>query len=331
MPRQTVSWTDAPFNWPAQPELDEKELNSPQPCGHGAGCTYNGPCAFVHPGEEGTGRRLFPGRTIEDKDGNQVEQAAAVRLIGSPGFYERRRLKMSWPQWCAKKGIKVASSSAGGASAGAKPGASWPSLPQAQMSQAHAQPQAQMPQAHAQPQAQPQAQMPQMQPQMQAQMAQMSQMAQMAQMAQMQTQMPQMSQAQLAQAQRHCQQVFEMQQMMAVQQMKHMEEVMHMSQALDRLKASNEAFKAYERQCKADSVELRNLFGIKLHEKLTPFISEVKEQYTGTWPESATAGKIAGMFLELENSTILEILLDEVTLSRKFTEAMDVLAEASSA
>ena len=327
MPRQTVSWTDAPFNWPAQPELDEKELNSPQPCGHGAGCTYNGPCAFVHPGEEGTGRRLFPGRTIEDKDGNQVEQAAAVRLIGSPGFYERRRLKMSWPQWCAKKGIKVASSSAGGAS-GAKPGASWPSLPQAQMSQA------QMPQAHAQSHAQPQAQ-----PQMQMSQAHMSQahmsqaqMAQMqAQMAQMQAQMPQMSQAQLAQAQRHCQQVFEMQQMMAVQQMKHMEEVLHMSQALDRLKASNEAFKAYERQCKADSVQLRNLFGIKLHEKLTPFIADVKEQYTGTWPESATAGKIAGMFLELENSTILEILLDEVTLSRKFTEAMDVLAEASSA
>ena len=308
MPRQTVSWTDSPFNWPAQPELDEKELNSPQPCGHGAGCTYNGPCAFVHPGEEGTGRRLFPGRTIEDKDGNQVEQAAAVRLIGSPGFYERRRLKMSWPQWCAKKGIKVASSSAGGASAGAKPGASWPSLPHTQM-----------------PQAQPQMQMPQAQPQMQMSQAQIAQMQ--AQMAQM----PQMSQAQLAQAQRHCQQVFEMQQMMAVQQMKHMEEVMHMSQALDRLKASNEAFKAYERQCKADSVELRNLFGIKLHEKLTPFIADVKEQYTGTWPESATAGKIAGMFLELENSTILEILLDEVTLSRKFTEAMDVLAEASSA
>ena len=307
MPRQTVSWTDAPFNWPAEPELDEKELNSPQPCGHGAGCTYNGPCAFVHPGEEGTGRRLFPGRTIEDKDGNQVEQAAAVRLIGSPSFYERRRLKMSWPQWCAKKGIKVASSSAGGASAGAKPGASWPSLPQAQMPQAHAQSQAQM---------------------AQAQMAR-AQMAQ-AQMPQM-PQMPQMSQAQLAQAQRHCQQLYEMQQMMAVQEMKHMEEVLHMSQALDRLRCSNEAFKAYERQCKADSVELRNLFGIKLHEKLTPFIAEVKEQYTGTWPESATAGKIAGMFLELENSTILEILLDEVTLSRKFTEAMDVLTEASSA
>ena len=320
MPRQTVSWTDAPFNWPAQPDLDEKELNSPQPCGHGAACTYNGPCAFVHPGEEGTGRRLFPGRTIEDKDGNQVEQAAAVRLIGSPSFYERRRLKMSWPQWCAKKGIKVASPSVGGASAGAKPGASWPSLPQAQM-----------PQAQAQPQAQPQAQMTQAQ-MAQAQMAQ-AQMAQAqmarAQMAQMAH--AQMPQAQLAQAQRHCQQLYEMQQMMAVQEMKHMEEVLHMSQALDRLRCSNEAFNDYERKCKADSVELRNLFGKKLYEKLTPFIADVKEQYTGTWPESATAGKIAGMFLELENSTILEILLDEVTLSRKFTEAMDILAEASSA
>jgi hypothetical protein len=169
----------------------------------------------------------------------------------------------------------------------------------------------------------------------QAQMAQ-AQMAQ-AQMAQAQmarAQMAQMAHAQMpqiSQAQRHCQQLYEMQQMMAVQEMKHMEELLHMSQALDRLRCSNEAFNDYERKCKADSVELRNLFGKKLYEKLTPFIADVKEQYTGTWPESATAGKIAGMFLELENSTILEILLDEVTLSRKFTEAIDILAEASSA
>jgi len=285
MPRQTVSWTDAPFNWPAQPELDEKELNSPQPCGHGAGCTYNGPCAFVHPGEEGTGRRLFPGRTVEDKDGNQVEQAAAVRLIGSPGFYERRRLKMSWSQWCAKKGIKVASPAvpapASAPAAGAKPASSWPSLPQAQ-----AQPQMQ---PYAQPYAQPQAQMQQMQ--------------------QMQ----------------HMQQMHQMHQMHQMQQMQHMQQ---MAQTVERLQAS---LQASQNMSRANKVELRNLFGDKLYQQLTPFLAEIKEQYTGTWPESATAGKITGMFLELENSTILDILLDKDTMSSKVTDALEILGSTSSA
>jgi hypothetical protein len=104
-----LSWSDAPFNWPAAPELDVKALNSPQPCSHGIHCTYKSDkcCAFVHPGEEGTGRRLFPARTVKNATGEDVWQAATVRLIGSPSFYERRRLKMSWPEWCAKKNIAV--------------------------------------------------------------------------------------------------------------------------------------------------------------------------------------------------------------------------------
>jgi hypothetical protein len=90
------------FNNDGHPELNETELNCPRLCVHGIHCTYTGPgktgCNFVHPGEEGTGRRLFPAR-MDEKTGQ--EQAACVRLVGSPGFYERRRLKMSWPQWCA--------------------------------------------------------------------------------------------------------------------------------------------------------------------------------------------------------------------------------------
>ena len=282
MPRQTVSWTDAPFNWPAQPELDEKELNSPQPCGHGAGCTYNGPCAFVHPGEEGMGRRLFPGRTVEDKDGNEIEQAAAVRLIGSPGFYERRRLKMSWPQWCAKKGIKVASPAVPAPAAGAKPASSWPSLPQAQM----------QPQAQAQMQMQPQAQM-QTYAQPQMQLWQMQQMQQMHQMHQMQ----------------------------------HMQQMQQMAQTVERLQTS---LQASQNMSRADKAELRNLFGDNLYQQLTPFLAEIKEQYTGTWPESATAGKIVGMFLELENSTILDILLNKDTMSSKVTDALEILGGRTS-
>ena len=90
------------FNNDGHPELNDPELNCPRTCVHGIHCTYTGPgksgCNVVHPGEEGTGRRLFPAR-MDEKTGQQ--QDACVRLVGSPGFYERRRLKMSWPQWCA--------------------------------------------------------------------------------------------------------------------------------------------------------------------------------------------------------------------------------------
>jgi len=90
---------DIAFGWVAQPELDVPALNSPRPCSHGARCNYNGCCAFVHPGEQGTGRRVFPARNANEKD--------VVRLIGRPDFYERRRLRLSWPQWCAKKGLPL--------------------------------------------------------------------------------------------------------------------------------------------------------------------------------------------------------------------------------
>jgi hypothetical protein len=90
--------------WFENPAFDAPELNSPQPCIHGAGCVFTvknadvispGCCRYVHPGEEGTGRRLFPA-----KDG----KPACVRLIAA-GFYERRRLRLPWSEWCALKGI----------------------------------------------------------------------------------------------------------------------------------------------------------------------------------------------------------------------------------
>jgi hypothetical protein len=112
-----MNWSHAPFNWPLvatvdgkEVKLDAKELNSPQPCSHGIHCSYKNAggavCAFVHPGEEGTGRMLFPAR-IREEEGKSIWQPAAVRLIGSPGFYQRRRLGLSWPEWCAKKGIQI--------------------------------------------------------------------------------------------------------------------------------------------------------------------------------------------------------------------------------
>jgi hypothetical protein len=102
------------FRWYKKPAFDAPHLNSPQPCSHGAGCNYRvtkdgvetiGCCAFVHPGEEGNGRRLFEERTSTNEAGETVVQKACVRLTGRAGFYERRRLRLSWPAWCERQRI----------------------------------------------------------------------------------------------------------------------------------------------------------------------------------------------------------------------------------
>ena len=92
--------------WSVQPELNEPSLSCPQPCKWAASCVYNGPggCGFVHPGEQGTSRKLFAARYIK-KGETQRYEAATVRLIGDATFYERRRLRLSWPQWCERKGM----------------------------------------------------------------------------------------------------------------------------------------------------------------------------------------------------------------------------------
>lgn len=106
------------IHWFENPAFDAPELKSPQPCIHGAGCVYTkktadgkvvpGLCAFVHPGEEGRGRRLFPARTItfEHPDGEHVvDQPACVRLVGGALYYERMRMGMPWQGFCALRGI----------------------------------------------------------------------------------------------------------------------------------------------------------------------------------------------------------------------------------
>ena len=106
------------IQWFENAAFDAPELKSPQPCIHGAGCVYTkktadgkvvpAVCGFVHPGEEGRGRRLFPARTIifEHPDGDDVvEQPACVRLIGGALYYERMRMRMPWQAFCAVRGI----------------------------------------------------------------------------------------------------------------------------------------------------------------------------------------------------------------------------------
>lgn len=114
------------FDWSANPELDDPVLNSPRPCFHGAKCTYTGAdgCAFVHPGEEGSGRRIFKGRAIT-KNGVQTWQKSTVRLVCFDGskvpFYERRMRKMSWPAWLQHISMTASSSPTGVSAAKAEP------------------------------------------------------------------------------------------------------------------------------------------------------------------------------------------------------------------
>ena len=100
------------IKWYENAAWDTPELNSPQPCIHGAGCVFTvkdadgkilpGCCRYVHPGEEGTGRRLFPERQLPD---GRV-QPACVRLTGAAQqFYERRGRKIPWQEWCKQQGI----------------------------------------------------------------------------------------------------------------------------------------------------------------------------------------------------------------------------------
>lgn len=107
------------IRWYINRSFDAEHLNSPQPCPRGIHCDYRrfnnetgelepACCRGVHPGEEGTGRRLFPARQIKEtgSEGGFFEQPACVRLTGAHNqFYERRRLKLSWMEWCERNGI----------------------------------------------------------------------------------------------------------------------------------------------------------------------------------------------------------------------------------
>ena len=114
------------IQWFVNPAFDAPHLKSPQPCIHGAGCVYTktlpdgkivpAVCRYVHPGEEGKGRRLFPARTVtfEHPDGEHVvDQPACVRLIGGALYYERMRMGMPWQSFCSIRSIPFTANVAG--------------------------------------------------------------------------------------------------------------------------------------------------------------------------------------------------------------------------
>ena len=95
--------------WNTELELNDPKYRCPQPCKHAERCVYDGAggCGFVHPGEQGTSRKLLAGRYVT-KGGVQRWENETVRLIAGTSnapFYERRRLRLSWPQWCEQQGM----------------------------------------------------------------------------------------------------------------------------------------------------------------------------------------------------------------------------------
>ena len=117
------------IRWFVKASFDEPKLRSPQPCQRGIYCDYRrwnpaskqmepAVCHFVHPGEEGTGRRFFPARQLKETgpEASFREQPACVRLTGAAqGFYERCGRKIPWGTWCAQKGIPYTPLAAGAA------------------------------------------------------------------------------------------------------------------------------------------------------------------------------------------------------------------------
>ena len=119
-----------PDHWPAELTAQglhwtDRRFNLPLACAAGANCQYKCDgkvCMNVHPGEEGTALHYCPARTVEKKvpvkdaygrvlkwQWQEVTEEACVRYCGNSTFYERRRLRMSWPEWCAHAGLPLPS------------------------------------------------------------------------------------------------------------------------------------------------------------------------------------------------------------------------------
>lgn len=106
----SFSWESTPLAWPARLGAwnpRSENYRTPVPCKHGMNCLFTGVCSFVHPGEEGTGLKFFPGRSYLGEDGTEFWEAPVVRLIGNPRYYERRRLRLSWSAWCERVGLPL--------------------------------------------------------------------------------------------------------------------------------------------------------------------------------------------------------------------------------
>jgi hypothetical protein len=299
------------FNNDGHPELNEPELNCPRLCAHGIACTYTGPgktgCNFVHPGEEGTGRRLFPAR-MDEKTGQ--EQPACVRLVGSPGFYERRRLKMSWPQWCAlPKNAHLRSEPRREQEAPAAAAQKKPVLAQVQKKAA---PVAVMPPLPPPPRVAP---LPH---------------------AQQQQQPPPWAQAQakppLA--------------VLILQARIHLESSSALAAHYEGILAKGTDPTCFLGRCAQQqapmhrtfatraAAHLRDLFGNQLFTRAGAFLDEVRDDMVAAeqWSNEITAGRITGMLLEgLDYDELTQLLEDQHAFTEKMAEASAILKQSGDA
>lgn len=111
------SWDSTPDSWPAAlgpwptNRREQMKYRTPLRCRAGRNCVYDGCCSDVHEGEEGTSLKYFPARVVRD-GGREVWEPVTVRLIGSPRYYERRRLRLSWAAWCERVGLPAPAAAA---------------------------------------------------------------------------------------------------------------------------------------------------------------------------------------------------------------------------
>lgn len=106
------------IRWFVDAAMDAPELRSPQPCPRGIACDYKRKneagvlekawCKFVHPGEEGSGRSIWP----EKRLGDGTILPAVVRLSGQHtaaggGWVQRLKERLCWPDWAAKHGLQA--------------------------------------------------------------------------------------------------------------------------------------------------------------------------------------------------------------------------------
>lgn len=289
------------FNNDGHPELNDPELNCPRTCVHGINCTYTGPgktgCNFVHPGEEGTGRRLFPAR-MDEKTGQ--EQPACVRLVGSPGFYERRRLKMSWPQWCAlPKNAHLRSE---------------PRRQQEAPAAAAAAPQKPL-----LAQAQKRAVAPQMPPPPRA--------APLAQAQQQQQAKPPLGLL-IMQARIH----LENSSALAA----HYEGIVSKGADLSSFigRCAKQQAEMHRTLATRAAAHLRDLFGNELFARAGAFLNEVRADMVAAeqWSNEITAGRITGMLLEgLDHDDLTQLLEDQQAFTEKMAEASAILKQSGDA
>jgi hypothetical protein len=113
----TTSWRVPPAHWPAALgdlwKTDFLRFNKPRFCKHGAGCSYDGVCSDVHPGEDGVEMRFFADMPHNNRRTGKNE-TSQIRLVGADGrwapYYARRAQRKTWAQWSEEQGLPTPAS-----------------------------------------------------------------------------------------------------------------------------------------------------------------------------------------------------------------------------